>query len=153
MKTLWDNLYKVLCLFLSIFLFWKKKKKATGRSCSVKCVYRLHPFKWKLNKQKKASSCRSIVLVFLYNKCSIKQFINIKYLTQEHSWRTFTSRDFLFPFTQTCWAITADLTPAQNAIDRGTDDMPKTGPSTKANEFKGMSFVLSCLQLSSGNGI
>lgn len=52
---------------------------------------------------------------------------------------------------KTCWA--ADLTPAQNAIDRGTDDMPKTGPFTKANEFKGMSFVLSCLQLSSENGI
>lgn len=31
--------------------------------------------------------------------------------------------------------------------------MPKTGPFTKANEFKGMSFVLSCLQLSSENGI
>lgn len=50
------------------------------------------------------------------------------------------------------WEHTADLTPAQNAIDRGTD-MPKTGPFTKANEFKGMSFVLSCLQLSSENGI
>ena len=31
--------------------------------------------------------------------------------------------------------------------------MPKTGPFTKANEFKGMSFVLSCLQLSSENGV
>ena len=152
MKTLWYNLKKVLFnVYLLVFFYFKKKKKkrATDRSCSVKCVYRLNPFKWKLKKKKRVPA---VQLCSCSNKINaVSSSLSIYTGTQLKNVHITRLPVPIHSKCKTCWA--ADLTPAQNAIDRGTDDMPKTGPFTKANEFKGMSFVLSCLQLSSENGI